>query len=292
MMELSTHNGQHRGGTKQISWPEIAAGVATSVGIHGLIVTIAVITSLWASSGEPVERYDVVFDDVELLALGDIRDSQALPRITGDEPPPAAEDEVVLDDRPDEPPEPQPEVEAEPEAEPDPDALRREREEREAREEAERQRRREERQRRMDEALGRFEEDGPGDDAPEGSPDGVSGGTVSDEALANMMQTYQVRILQEIQRYWEVPVTISDSDLQELAGRARVRVRLAENGHVVSFQFLTRSGNDQFDDSIERVLRRFEPRGGGRTLPMPDQADLRREVIREGLILTNWEITN
>ncbi len=270
-----------------VRWPEVAAGVVMSLFLHGGIALVAVIAALVAPEVEPTETLDVVFEEVELLALGEIRDSAELPRLPGDFSPPEA-DTVVIDPTVEEP-DPQPATEPE-DVEPDPAAIQRQREEEEARQEEEERRAREERQRRREAALGRLDSVGPGDDVPEGSPLGVEGGTVSDEALANMMQTYQVRVLQEIQRYWEVPATLSEQELQQLYGRVRVHVRLSESGHVTSYRILARSGNEQFDGSIERVIQRFERQRGGRTLPMPDQADLRREVLRQGLTLTNWEL--
>jgi TonB family protein len=282
-MELAV--GGHDRGADRVRWPEVAAGAAVSIALHGGLALAVVLATVFSGS-EPAETYHLVFDDVELLALGEIRDSRELPRMAGDMSPPEA-DQVVIDPTVEEP-DPQPTAEAPPE--PDPAAIQRQREEEEARREEEERRAREERQRRREAALGRIDSQGPGDAVPEGSQLGVAGGTVSDEALANMMQTYQVRVLQEIQRFWEVPSTLSEQELQSLYGMVRVHVRLSDSGHVTSYQFLSRSGNDQFDQSIERVIQRFERQRGGRALPMPDQPELRRQVVSQGLTLTNWEL--
>ena len=272
-------------------WREMAAGVALTIFFHGTILITALFAA-WCGGGEPEpeEEYAIVFDDVELLALGEERDPDSLPRLTGDEGTPAEQDEV-LDIGDDEPPEPEAEVEPEIEQddEPDPEELRRERERREAEREAQRQREEEERQRRMNEATGRFQTEGRGDEAPEGSPDGIAGGTATDAEQANMMQTYQARLLREIERRWEIPSTISDGELQQLAGRVRVFVRLNDQGHVVEFDFRRQSGNEQFDGSIRRVIRQFEASDGGNRLPLPEEPQIRSEIINRGLILTNWE---
>lgn len=275
---------------RETAWPEIISGIVTSFLLHGLILAIAILSLLWPEK-EPEPEYDLVFEEVELLALGQPRDPNELPRLAASQAPPEDDGPVVEVDQEPPPAEPAPAVDPEPEPEVDTVELRRrqEREEQERRE-AEAERRRQERERRMAEALGGITSDGAGSDAPEGSEHGVAGGTVTDEALADMMQTFQARVLQEIQRYWEVPVTLSSSDLTELAGKVRVQVRLAQSGHIVSYRLLTRSGNDQFDTSIERVLQRFERQRGGRALPMPERADIRDQILREGLILTNWQL--
>lgn len=277
---------------------EIAAGVAASMILHGLILGVAVLSVLLGSSvGEEESEYlNVVFDEVELLAFGEIRDPNELPRLSASAP--AAAEEVILESDPDplpvEEPPPEPEIAPEPTPEPavDQEALRRERErEEEARREEERRRAAEAREARRQAALARHSQGGPGDQMPEGSPEGVVGGTVSDAALADMRATYQVRIRQELERIWEVPVTISDEELTRLAGQVRVSVRVAESGHIISYQFSSRSENAQFDESIERVLQRFQRDRGGRTLPMPEDQALKAEILRGGMNLSNWKVT-
>ncbi|RAL25233.1 hypothetical protein DL240_03210 [Lujinxingia litoralis] len=170
----------------------------------------------------------------------------------------------------------------------------RQREEERERERQEQERKeREERERRRQAALSALSNpDRPyNDDTPEGSPDGVAGGTVSDAAFASMMRTYQARLLQEILRVWSVPTTLNDAELGNLAGKVQVYVRLSESGAIVSHAFRARSGNEQFDASIDRAIRQFHAQYGGRKLPLPDQDDVRREVLREGLLLTRWDTT-
>lgn len=274
---------------------EMAAGIVLSFLFHGTIIFTALLGAWW-SSGEVDEEdeYELVFDDIELLALGEEKDPHALPRLTGDEGAPPDVEEAV-DVEPDLEPEPPPE-----EMEPDPEQIQEEEEEaqrEEERRQAEEERRREERQRRaeeerrrrMAEAMGQFDTEGRGDEAPEGSPDGVAGGTVTDADLANMEQTYHARLLRMIERHWEIPTTVSDSELQQLAGRVRVSVTLSAQGHIVDYTFREKSGHEQFDDSIERVLREFQAHEGGRQLPMPDESEIRQQIINRGLTLTNWE---
>ena len=293
-MKQESQNPAKRRGPSAI---EIAAGVATSVLLHGLILGIAVVSVLLGSSvvQEESEYLEIVFDEVELLAFGEIRDPDQLPRLSASAP--SAAEEVILER---EVPEPAPADEVRPEEEPsvDLEVLRREREreaeevrQEEERREEERRRAAEEREARREAALARHAQGGTGDQIPEGSPEGVVGGTVTDAALADMRATYQVRIRQELERLWEVPVTISSDELDRLAGQVQVSVRISERGHVLSYQFLSRSENVQFDESIERVLQRFQQDRGGRTLPMPEDPALRAEVLRGGMNLSNWKVT-
>lgn len=70
-----------------------------------------------------------------------------------------------------------------------------------------------------------------------------------------------------------------------------VYIRLSQRGDVVSYEFKQRSGNEQFDASIERVIRKFQPSGGGKRLPLPENEEVRQIVIRQGLNLNAWEYT-
>ncbi|MFB6373500.1 MAG: TonB C-terminal domain-containing protein, partial [Bradymonadaceae bacterium] len=68
-------------------------------------------------------------------------------------------------------------------------------------------------------------------------------------------------------------------------------VRLSKNGHVVTYRFKQRSSNEQFNDSIDRLLRKFETSGGGKSLPLPEDEKAKKVVLQEGLNLKNWEVT-
>ncbi len=141
----------------------------------------------------------------------------------------------------------------------------------------------------MDDALGEHRREGRGDEAPEGHPDGVEGGTALDPDQADMTQTYHSRVSQVIGEHWVIPTLISDDEVDELAGRIRVVVRLTEQGHVDSYEFREKSGHQEFDASVERVIREFEADTGGLTLPLPEQEGLRAMALDGGLILQSWE---
>lgn len=274
----------HRHQSIAQSWPEIATGLATSLLLHGFILAIAIISLFWPQE-EPEPELELIFEEVELLALGQPRDPDELPRLTANQAPPEQDDLLIEDQTPpaEQTPPPVPEQNTV--------ELQRQKEQEEAkRKEAEKERQRQERQRRMQQALGQIDDDRLSDDIPEGSEYGVAGGSVTDAAMADMMQTFQVRVLQEIQRFWQVPVTLSKDELRQLAGKVRVQVRLAQSGHIVSYRMLSRSSNEQFDNSIERVLQRFERQRGGQALPMPEQERVRDQILRDGIILTNWQL--
>lgn len=270
-------------------WRQVSAGLGLSLVFHGLVVAALVLSVVWASTEETEETEEVEFQDVDLLAIGEEPDPDSLPRLTGDEGTPPEAADVQPD--PEVEPEPQPQPEPEPDPEPDEDAeqLERQRQEEEARRQQQEEQRRQERQRRMDEALGRFEEEGRGDEAPEGHPDGVAGGTVTDPDEADMFETYTVRVLQAIERHWEIPAFLSESEIDDLAGQVEVGVRLTDDGHIDRLDFRTNSDNRHFDDSVERALRQFKADEGGEALPLPEDDEIRRGVLDQGLVLRNWE---
>lgn len=273
---------------------EIGAGIALSLLFHTLVAAALVVSAFWSPDTEeqqPEEQpEEIEFQDVELLALGEPPDPDQLPRITGDEGAPPDTDDVVPDPQVDPEPDPSPQPDeqpdpdpADPPDDPEPEQAQTEPEERQQ------QRRDEQRRRQMDEALGRFEQQGPTDEAPEGHPDGVPGGTTADPDAADLAHTYQARLLDALERHWEIPAVISDSEVRQLSGVVSVSVDIDESGHVQDYEFREESGNDQFDNSIERVLREFEADGGGETLPLPEDDELHRQIVEQRLILSNWE---
>lgn len=264
--------------------PSIIGGVALSVMLHGGIIIASILVSSFSGSSEIVaeEELAIVFDSVDLLALGEIKPPQELPRIANPEPPSPVVEEAINIAKP---------VEAPPqEQEPVIDRTR-ERELERQRQEEQARRQQEERQRRMNESLSALHNPNrpTNTDTPAGSPDGVAGGTVSDAAMANLMGTYQAQLLMEINRFWEIPSTITTAELAQLAGQVHVYVRISDSGHIVSYTFRSRSANDQFNGSIERVLRRFQVQFGGRQLPLPENVQVRQAVVSRGLELKNWE---
>ena len=99
------------------------------------------------------------------------------------------------------------------------------------------------------------------------------------------------KLKSELTRNWVVPTTIAEEEVKRLSGAAVIYVRLSPEGHVISYVWKKRSDNDQFDDSIERLLKRYQVSFGGQKLPLPDSEEVRAAVLKEGLNLKGWEYT-
>lgn len=245
-------------------------GGAIALFMHGMLVVVVVIGTYWGQQNieDEIEPKMLKFDDVQLLALGEEKPDDALPRLPNPEPAVQPPEEVNLA-QPDEPV-----VDLE---KPKEEKVK---EDKDARE------------KKMLDALSALHNPNrpTNDETPEGGAEGVMGGTVSDAALANLMGTYQAKLLAEIAKVWQIPSTLSDEEIAKLAGQVAVYVRLSDEGYVVSYNFERSSPNDQFNGSIERVLRRFQV-SGGRKLPLPENEEIRQMVLREGLNLVNWTST-
>lgn len=248
----------------------MVVGGAVALLMHGMLVVVVVIGTYWGQQNieDEIEPKMLKFDDVQLLALGEEKPDDALPRLPNPEPAVQPPEEVNLA-QPDEPV-----VDLE---KPKEEKVK---EDKDARE------------KKMLDALSALHNPNrpTNDETPEGGAEGVMGGTVSDAALANLMGTYQAKLLAEIAKVWQIPSTLSDEEIAKLAGQVAVYVRLSDEGYVVSYNFERSSPNDQFNGSIERVLRRFQV-SGGRKLPLPENEEIRQMVLREGLNLVNWTST-
>lgn len=243
-------------------------GIATSILLHGAIVGVIVWGTMRGGEDiqEEIEPKMLEFEDVELLALGEEKPPNQLPRIANPAPPEVKEDAVNLAEPKEKPPEPKkkPEKkEEEPQEKPD-------------------------KRTKLLEQLGDLHNPNRPTNAevPEGSDKGVAQGTISDAAMANLMGTYQAKLLQVLGDKWRIPTTIDDAEIKSLAGKVVVKVRLSDSGHVVSYRFLSKSPNDQFNASIDSVMRAFAD--GGHKLPVPDNPEVRRLVLKKGLDLKNW----
>lgn len=262
---VAAHRQQRQGGRGLM-----VMGVLTSVVLHATIVAGIVLSALLAGRDDgPAPPPMLEFESVELLALGEEKPPNQLPRIANPAPPKVEEKAINLA-KPEQPtPAQEKPVEQKVEKTPPPDTRAR-------------------RNKLLDGLEDLNNPNRPSnDEIPEGSAQGVAGGTQSDAALANMMNTYQAHLLQALRKYWRVPSTLSDAEIKALAGTVSVYVRLSESGHVVTFRFVTQSPNEQFNDSIARLLRHFEV-SSGRQLPMPDDPQVRSLVVREGLNMRNW----
>ncbi len=260
----------------------LIAGVVMTLGLHGLIVLLVALGTMHSEEKleEHLDEKMLEFEEVDLLALGEEKPPNALPRIANPAPPKAKPKEVNLD------PPKEPTVNL--------DKKKDEPEPREVEEEKEKEKEvKDERRQKMLDALSALhdEERPTNEDLPEGSEQGVVGGSLSDAAKANLMGTYQAKLIGELSRNWTVPTTLSADEINNLSGRVSVYVRLSEDGSIVSYRFQARSGNDQYDGAIERLLKKFQVSGGRKKLPMPENEEIKALVIKQGLKLKEWEFT-
>ncbi len=250
---------------------DITAGVVMTLALHLAIVGSIVWATMRSNESmkDQIEPKMLQFEKVELLALGEEKPPEALPRIANPEPITKKPDEVILE-QPDEPVVELKKVEPIDAKEDEKD-----------------------RKQKMLEALSALNNPNrpTNDVVPAGSEQGVIGGTISDAALANLLGTYATRLVGELSRVWDMPTTIAPSEVPSLSNQVEVYVRLSASGNVVSYQFRQKSTNEQFNESIERVLKKFMVAFGGRTLPLPEDPAVREAVIREGLNLMEWEYT-
>lgn len=106
------------------------------------------------------------------------------------------------------------------------------------------------------------------DFVPEGHPDGVPDGDVTDPALASLGATYGHRIKRLFLDRWVVPTLLSQKTLEKLSAKINVKVDLEMN--IISATFLKKSGNAMFDDSVQNALDKVQQEV--RTLPAPPEA--------------------
>ncbi|MDD5306948.1 MAG: TonB C-terminal domain-containing protein [Deltaproteobacteria bacterium] len=106
------------------------------------------------------------------------------------------------------------------------------------------------------------------DYVPEGRPDGVPEGDVTDPALASLGATYGLRIKRLFTERWVVPTLLSDEQLKSL--KVKVNIRVDIDMTIVSVTFLAKTGNALFDDSVTNAIDRV--RVEVRTLPAPPEA--------------------
>jgi hypothetical protein len=119
------------------------------------------------------------------------------------------------------------------------------------------------------------------DYVPEGHPDGVPDGDVTDPALASMGSTYGYRIKKIINERLTVPNLISKEQLNKL--KVKILLKFDIDMTIVQFKFLRKSGNRLFDDSIQNAIDRV--RTEVRQLPSPPEA-IAGVVFGKGIAIT------
>jgi len=106
------------------------------------------------------------------------------------------------------------------------------------------------------------------DYVPEGHPDGVPDGDVTDPALASIGATYGHRIKRIIQDRWIVPTLLTEQTLRKL--KVKILIKVDIDMTIVSVQFTQKSGNRLFDDSVQNAIDLV--RKEVRKLPPPPEA--------------------
>lgn len=115
---------------------------------------------------------------------------------------------------------------------------------------------------------------------PEGHPDGVPDGDVTDPALASLGATYGRRINRLFLERWVVPTLLSGKIKDK--SRVRVLIQVDINMVITDVKFLKKSGNSMFDNSVQTAIDRV--RQEVRTLPPPPEA-LASKIFGGGIIL-------
>ena len=115
---------------------------------------------------------------------------------------------------------------------------------------------------------------------PEGHPDGVPDGDVTDPALASIGATYGHRIRKVITERWVVPTLLTEAQLKGL--KAKVLLKFDVDMSIVAMTFLQKSGNRLFDDSIQNAIDRV--RAEVKNLPSPPEA-IAPKVFGAGIAL-------
>lgn len=259
-----------RASDREKSPQHVIQGMVVSLGVHLAIATAVIIGTITGS--EAIEKHTeeqlAPFTPVELVRLGEEKPDSQLPRLAN--PPPKEVKEDVVD------PTPRPPKDSDPKEKPPKDAVKVPKP----------------KEQKVNNLLNEFEHDPTrpvNNDVPSGHRDGVPQGTLSDAALQNLMRTFQARVQQAVLSQWRVPSSITREKATELAGKTRVVIRVSAEGYIVSYTMSKRSGDAQFDASVERAVKAFMPAFGGRKLPMPDDAALRQAVVQKGISLSYWK---
>lgn len=106
------------------------------------------------------------------------------------------------------------------------------------------------------------------DYVPEGHPDGVPDGDVTDPKLASLGDTYGRKISRLIAERWAVPTLLSEEELRRLSAKVLLRVDI--DMAIVSVEFTEKSKNRMFDDTIKNAIDLLQAEV--KNLPAPPEA--------------------
>ncbi len=226
--------------------------VATAGGVFGVVFVLGIMAALpviadAASSGDEVNTNGPEpFEYIEALLLkeGEIKDPNKMPDRIVPALPTAPEEVLPLDKQENKPEEKKPEKQK-----PQADAVT------------------DEKLRQVFDKARAFAEI-QDNYVPEGHPDGVPDGDVTDPNLASLGATYGHRIKALFLERWVVPTLLSQDVLKGLSAKVNIKVDLDMS--IVSATFVRKSGNPMFDDSVQNAIDRVIKEV--RTLPAPPEA--------------------
>ena len=210
--------------------------IALVFGFVGVFGVVGILLSLPAISRaddsprkSPYEHEPFEYVEARLLKFGEIKDDTKLPDRIVPALPTAPEEVLPLDTNENKP---EPEIE-EDEPEPQRDAVT------------------DDKLREVFDKARAFAEI-QDDYIPEGHPDGVPDGDVTDPALASLGATYGHRIKRIFLERWIVPTLLSEEQLKKL--RVKVNIQVGADMTIGEIEFLRRSGNAMFDDSVQNAI--------------------------------------
>lgn len=119
------------------------------------------------------------------------------------------------------------------------------------------------------------------DYVPEGHPDGVPDGDVTDPALASLGDTYGRRITRYIQERLVYPTIIPDEVLKKLS--VKIIIKFNVDMRIISYEVKKKSGNALFDDAVTNAIERTQKEA--KDLPPPPEAIAPR-IYGGGLMTT------
>lgn len=244
--------------------PVALVGGMTSVMVVGAAILALPLLAAAGDSGGRSSVYDtpaLEYVEARLLKFGEIKPTDALPDRIVPALPTAPEEVIALDKEENKPEVVKEEmVERKPERQPDAEV------DDKLREVFERAR-----------AFGEIQDDY----VPEGHPDGVPGGDVTDPALASIGATYGHRIKLIFVERWVVPTLLSDKTIENL--KMKINIKVDINMLIVSIDVQRKSGNAMFDESVMNAVERV--RSEVRNLPPPPEA-IAANVFGAGINMT------
>ncbi|MBN2804604.1 MAG: TonB C-terminal domain-containing protein [Deltaproteobacteria bacterium] len=119
------------------------------------------------------------------------------------------------------------------------------------------------------------------DYVPEGHPDGVPDGDVTDPLLASMGATYGRKITKYIKERWIVPTLISDKEKAEL--HVKILIKFDSEMTITEFKILKGTKNRLFDDSVTNAVERTQKEV--KHLPEPPD-EVAPMIYGGGLVIT------